>query len=181
MTICVFGGAQDEVAHEYIALGEALGREMARRGHSLVFGAGAHGLMGAAARGVTELGGETVGVVPTFFDKPGVLFPCTEMVMIETMAERKTIMRDRADAFIALPGGVGTMEEIMEVITLHNLRRITEPVAFLDVLDFWQPMRTMLDTAIEKGFAKEKLRDNYAFFTDPAACLDYLEKNARPA
>lgn len=177
MNICVFGSAQDEIAPGFIAFGETLGREMARRGHTLIFGAGAHGMMGAAARGITAGGGKTVGIVPTFFDKPGILFDCTETVMMETMAERKTIMRERADAFIALPGGIGTMEEILEVITLRNLSRLTKPVAFLDTLAFWKPMLDMLQNAVDRGFAKEKLMDSFAYFTDPEKCLDYLESN----
>ena len=82
----------------------------ARRGHTLVFGAGGHGMMGAAARGAYEMGGKIIGVVPYFFNTPGILFEhCTELIRMETMAERKTIMEERSDAFIALPGGIGDL------------------------------------------------------------------------
>ena len=118
MNICVFGAARDEIGENFMALGTALGRELAARGHTLVFGAGGHGMMGAAARGAYEMGGKIIGVVPYFFNTPGILFEhCTELIRMETMAERKTIMEERSDAFIALPGGIGTMEEIFEVIT----------------------------------------------------------------
>lgn len=90
---------------EYLELGEALGRAMARRGWGLVFGGGGHGLMGAAARGVQAGGGEIIGVAPRFFQRPGVLFDgCTEFIFTETMAQRKTRMEELADAFLALPG-----------------------------------------------------------------------------
>ena len=129
MNICVFGSARDEIGEGFMALGTALGRELAARGHTLVFGAGGHGMMGAAARGAYEAGGKIIGVVPYFFNAPGILFEhCTELVRMETMAERKTVMEERSDAFIALPGGVGTMEEIFEVITLSSLGRMRKNI-----------------------------------------------------
>lgn len=95
MNICVFGAARDEIGENFMALGTALGRELAARGHTLVFGAGGHGMMGAAARGAYEMGGKIIGVVPYFFNTPGILFEhCTELIRMETMAERKTIMEE---------------------------------------------------------------------------------------
>lgn len=176
MNICVFGAARDEIGADFMALGTALGRELAARGHTLVFGAGGHGMMGAAARGAYEMGGKIVGVVPYFFDAPGILFEnCTELVRMETMAERKTIMEERSDAFIALPGGIGTMEEIFEVITLSSLGRMQKKCAFLDAENYWAPAVELLRAAVEKGFAGKELESRYAYFTDPKACLDHLE------
>ena len=104
------------------------------------FGAGGHGMMGAAARGAYAMGGKIIGVVPYFFNTPGILFEhCTELIRMETMAERKTIMEERSDAFIALPGGIGTMEEIFEVITLSSLGRMQKKSAFLDAESYWEP------------------------------------------
>ncbi len=176
MNICVFGAARDEIGEDFMALGTALGRELALRGHTLVFGAGGHGMMGAVARGAYELGGEIVGVVPYFFNAPGILFEhCTELVRMETMAERKAIMEQRSDAFIALPGGIGTMEEIFEVITLSSLGRMQKKSAFLDAENYWESAVELLRGAVEKGFATEELSSHYAHFTDVKACLDYLE------
>lgn len=88
-------------------------------------------MMGAAARGAYEMGGKIIGVVPYFFNTPGILFEhCTELIRMETMAERKTIMEERSDTFIALPGGIGTMEEIFEVITLSSLGRMQKRARF---------------------------------------------------
>ena len=165
MNICVFGAARDEIGEDFMALGTALGREIAARGHTLVFGAGGHGMMGAAARGAYEMGGKIVGVVPYF----------TELIRMETMAERKTIMEERSDAFIALPGGIGTMEEIFEVITLSSLGRMQKKSAFLDAESYWEPAVELLRGAVEKGFAGRELEGHYARFTDVKACLDYLE------
>lgn len=176
MNICVFGSARDEIGEGFMALGTALGRELAARGHTLVFGAGGHGMMGAAGRGAYEAGGKIIGVVPYFFNAPGVLFEhCTELVRMETMAERKTVMEERSDAFIALPGGVGTMEEIFEVITLSSLGRMRKKSAFLDAENYWQSAVELLRGAVEKGFAGRELEDHYACFTDITACLNYLE------
>ena len=152
---------------------------MAERGHTLIFGAGGHGMMGAVARGCAAGGGAIVGVVPYFFNAPGLLFDaCTEMIRMETMAERKSIMEERADAFIALPGGIGTLEEILEVITLRNLGRMDKPIAFLDYDGYWQPTVGVLEQCVKKGFAAPGLLEQYGCFTDPAACLDYLEREA---
>ena len=177
MKICVFGASSDELDSAFFELGEALGRAMAARGHTLVFGGGAHGLMGAAARGAAANGGRIVGVAPWFFDAPGILYEnCTELVRMDTMAERKTIMRERSDAFIALPGGIGTMEEVLEVITLRTLGQTDKSVALLDCEGYWLPMVEALRHSVETGFAKAGLMDAFACFTDPEACLRYLEE-----
>ena len=177
MNICVFGGARDEAGEAYFTLGETLGRAMAERGHTLVFGGGGHGLMGAVARGAAARGGKIVSVVPYFFNAPGLLYEApTETLRMETMAERKAIMRERSDAFIALPGGVGTMEEILEVITLRTLGRLAKPAAFLDAEDYWRPMLSALGAAADKGFAGSDLLRAFGTFTDARECLDYLEE-----
>lgn len=176
MNICVFGAARDELSPAYFALGESLGRELARRGHTLVFGGGAHGLMGAAARGAESAGGKIIGVAPHFFRRPGVLFEnCTEMLHMDTMAERKVIMRERSDAFIALPGGLGTMEEVFEVLTLRLLGKLPKRVALLDAENYWQSAVDMIAASVEKGFAEAAALSCFGRFTDCARCLDYVE------
>ena len=112
MKICIYGASGDELAQEYFDAAQSLGRLIAEGGHSLVFGGGSRGLMGACARGALSRGGEIVGVAPRFFDEPGILFPgCSRFVFTETMRERKAVMEDLADAFVVLPGGIGTFEE----------------------------------------------------------------------
>lgn len=175
MNICVFAAASNTIDPAYIALGEAFGEELGRRGHTMIFGAGCNGLMGAAARGVARYNGTTVGVVPSFFDRPGVLAECTERIFTETLNERKTIMETRADAYVALPGGVGTMEEIFEVITLKHLKRENKPIAFLDAKGYWLPAVELLRQAVERGFTKPELLTKFGYFEDAARCLDYLE------
>ena len=174
MNICVFAAASDDIAPAYFTLAADLGRAMGERGHALIFGGGATGLMGAAARGAREKGGAVVGVAPRFFERPGILYEyCTENVRMDTMAERK--MRDRADAFIALPGGVGTMEEVLEVVTLRTLGQTDKPVAFLDAEGYWLPTVEALKNAVAKGFAGKGLLDAFGYYTAAEDCLDYLE------
>jgi len=175
LNICVFAAASNDIDPAYIALGEAFGAEMGRRGHTMIFGAGCNGLMGAAARGIARYNGNFVGVVPSFFNRPGVLADCTETIFTETLNERKTIMETRADAYVALPGGVGTMEEIFEVITLKHLRRENKPIAFLDTKGYWRPAVELLRQAVDRGFTKAELLQKFGYFEDPVLCLDYLE------
>lgn len=178
MNICVFGAASDKLDAAYFTLAENLGRAMARRGHRLVFGGGATGLMGAAARGLLAEGGSYTGVAPRFFDIPGVLVEQGEMIFTETMAERKTIMRDNADAFIVLPGGIGTFEEFLETLTLRQLGRHEKPIALLETLGYYEPMEAMLQHTVGSGFMGEECLRMYRLFDKVEPCLDYLEENA---
>ena len=173
MNICVFGSARDEIGEGFMALGTALGRELAARGHTLVVGAGGPSMSGDPELGATDAAGKLIASEPSCINAPGILFEhCTELVRMETMAERKTVMEERSDAFIALPGGVGTMEEIFEVITLSSLGRMRKKSAFLDAENYWQSAVELLRGAVEKGFAGRELEDHYACFTDITACLD---------
>lgn len=175
MRLCVFGGASD--VEGYLELGEALGRAMARRGWGLVFGGGGHGLMGAAARGVRAGGGEIIGVAPRFFQRPGVLFHgCTELILTQTMAQRKTRMEELGDAFLALPGGVGTLEEFFEVLTLRQLGRHEKPIAVLDAAGYYRPLEELLAHSVRTGFTPASTRELYGVFTDPEESLRYLEE-----
>jgi uncharacterized protein (TIGR00730 family) len=176
MNICVYGASSNDIPAGYIAAVEELGREMARRGHGLVFGGGAQGLMGAAVRGVTELGGHSIGVAPSFFQVDGVLFDgCTEFVYTETMRQRKQIMEDRSDAFLMTPGGIGTFEEFFEILTLKQLGRHNKPIAILNLDGYYDAIEQMLHTAVEQGFMKAACLQLYGSFANPADALDYLE------
>ncbi|MBP3633968.1 MAG: TIGR00730 family Rossman fold protein [Oscillospiraceae bacterium] len=176
MNICVYGASSNVISPAYIEAGEALGRAMAKRGHSLVFGGGASGMMGAAARGMTEGGGKIVGVAPRFFDVDGILYQqCTEFVFTDTMRERKSIMEEKADAFIMTPGGIGTFEEFYEILTLRQLGRHNKPIAILNVGDYYRPLIDMQERAIKQKFMKPECESLCGWFDDPEALLDYLE------
>ena len=176
MNICVFGAASNSIDDAYLSAGRELGRELARRGHTLVFGGGAGGLMGAVAAGVTAAGGVCVGIVPSFLDVDGALYAgCAELVHTETMRDRKQTMEERSDAFVMTPGGIGTYEEFLEILTLRHLGRHEKPIAVLNTRGYFDDLNTMLHNAAAKGFLPEKDLRLYRCFDSPAALLDFLE------
>jgi len=176
MRICVYGASSDLIDKSYITAVEELGEKMVERGHGLVFGAGAHGLMGAAARGVTRKGGEMIGVTPTFFDVEGVIYQeCTQLVFTETMRERKYHLENYSDAFIIVPGGIGTFDEFFEILTLKQLNQHQKAIVVLNINGYYDEMKQLLETTIEKGFLHPECRE-LLFYADTAdEALDYIE------
>ncbi len=178
MRICVYGASSDAIDSMFIRAGETLGERMAERGHELVFGGGAHGMMGAVARGMTKKGGRITGVAPSFFQVDGVLYEqCDEFLYTETMRERKQLMEDRADAFIMTAGGIGTLEEFFEILTLRQLERHKKPIAVLNTDGYYDSVTEMLKTAVERRFMREANLTLFGTFNDPDALLDYLEND----
>ena len=176
MQICVCGASSNAIDPMYIRETEKLGAEMGRRGHALIFGGGAAGLMGAAARGMTSQGGRIIGVAPLFFNVDGVLYDgCTDFIYTKTMHERKFQMEERSDAFIISPGGIGTFEEFFEVLTLKQLGRHNKPIALFNVGGYYDGICSLMDKAIEGHFMQAACRELVHSFSDVDALLDYLE------
>lgn len=182
MNICVYGASSNAIDKRYIAAGEALGREMAKRGHGLVFGGGAQGMMGAAARGMSEKDGYILGIAPSFFNVDGVLYEkCTDFLYTETMRQRKQLMEEHADAFIMTPGGIGTFEEFFEILTLKQLGRHNKPIGILNTGGYYDDMAKMLQTAVEQNFMKAACLQLYGIFEKPEDVIAYLEQYSRSA
>ena len=178
MKICIFGAASALIDKKYIEKVEALAEKMARRGHSLVFGAGGLGLMGAAARGTKRGGGYIHGVIPHFFREErleSIYTACDKLTYTETMAERKTTMEDDCDAFIIVPGGIGTLEEFFEVITLKQLGRHHKAIAFYNIDGYYDSLEAFMHEMSEKKFMAEACHEMYKIFTDEDALFAYLE------
>ena len=176
MNICVFGASSNAIGAHYLEAGERLGAALARRGHGLVFGGGANGLMGAVARGVRSGGGRILGVAPRFFNVDGVLYDaCTEFIYTDTMRERKQIMEDRSDAVIMTPGGIGTFEEYFEMLTLKQLGRHSRPIAVFNVGGYFDELLQMLEKAAREQFMQPAALSLSRCFTDAEAMLDYIE------
>ncbi len=178
MKICVFGAASPKIEEEYIRRVEALGEEMVKRGHSLVFGGGGNGLMGAVARGVQSQGGYIVGVIPSFFENENIeaVFEyCDEVVETATMRERKQIMEDRSDAFIIVPGGIGTFEEFFEIMTLRQLCRHNKPIALYNINGYYNELNAMMQAAVEKGFVRSAVDALYRTTDDIDELFEFLE------
>ena len=181
MKICVYGASSNAIRAAYLEAGESLGRLMARRGHELVFGGGAQGMMGAVARGVTAGGGRSTGIAPSFFQVDGVLYEhCTDFLYTETMRQRKQAMEDRSDGFIMTPGGIGTYEEFFEILTLKQLGRHAKPIAVFNVAGYFDDLLRMLETTVREGFMERACLDLCRVFTEPEPLLDYLETDSRP-
>lgn len=181
MRICVYGAASPTIDAEYIEKVEQMGHELASRGHSLVFGGGGNGLMGAAARGVRSGGGAIVGVIPKFFEDEGVEAICdfcTELIFTDTMRERKQIMEDHSDAFIVVPGGIGTFEEFFEILTLKQLCRHNKPIAIFNVRGYYNELNAAMEKAIEKGFIRRNCSELYKLTDSLSEMFDYIETPA---
>ena len=178
MRICVYGAASSTIDKEYVEKVEALGKEMASRGHSLVFGGGGHGLMGAVARGVHSGGGKILGVIPQFFREENIEALCDfcdELIEPETMRERKQIMEDNAYAFIIVPGGIGTFEEFFEILTLKQLCRHIKPIAIYNIRGYYNEMEVVMEEAIKKNFIRENCLDLYEITDDVDELFKYIE------
>ncbi|MBQ4516965.1 MAG: TIGR00730 family Rossman fold protein [Clostridia bacterium] len=178
MRICVYGAASPTIDQNYIDKTEALGAEMARRGHSLVFGGGGNGLMGAAARGVHAGGGYILGVIPKFFGDESVekiCDFCNELIEPDTMRERKQIMEDNADAFLVTPGGIGTYEEFFEILTLKQLCRHNKPIAVYNINGYYDGLVQVMHDAISKNFIKENCLELFFVSDNVDDLLGYIE------
>jgi uncharacterized protein (TIGR00730 family) len=155
MRICVFCGSSAGRSPAYAAAARDLGAHLARRGIGLVYGGGNVGLMGIVADAVVAEGGETVGVIPrSLVDRELAHAHLTELVVVDTMHERKQRMHDLSDAFIAMPGGFGTLDELFEALTWAQLGMHAKPVGLLDVDGFWQPLRALVDRQVSELFVR---------------------------
>ncbi len=182
MKICVYGAASDDIARVFIDEGERLGALIAERGHELVYGGGATGMMGAVSRGVKSAGGRVTGIAPEYFNEPGVLFEgCDEMIYTDTMRERKQLMEDRSNAFIMTPGGIGTYEEFFETLTLAAIGRHKKPIAILNVAGYFNWVDELIDSTVKQGFAAKDIYGCFNTFADPVELLDYLERGQAPS
>lgn len=160
MKICIYGAASNNIDESFIKSGEQLGAMLAKNGHGIVFGGGTNGMMGAVARGAYSVGGEIIGIAPSFFNVDGVLFDgCTEFVYTDTMRQRKQFMEEKSDAFIVTPGGIGTFDEFFEIYSLRQLSRHDKKIIIFNINGYFNPLLDMLESAIEQHFVSPSNRD----------------------
>lgn len=181
MRICVYGASSNTIDPAYIEAVEQMGLQLARRGHSLVFGAGRNGLMGAVARGTRAGGGRILGVVPKFFGEMDVeiLYPdCDELIQPDTMRQRKQIMEENADAFVMVPGGIGTFEEFFEILTARQLCLHNKPIAVYNVNGYYDQLDRTIRVAMEQGFVQPEVLNLYHLTDDAEDLFRYLETDA---
>jgi len=174
--ICVYCSSSDMVAPSYFELAEELGSAIARRGHTLVYGGTNIGLMGACARAAKQQGAKVVGVIPSFIAERGLAYrDADELIVTDNMRERKALMEERADAFVGMPGGFGTLEEMFEVITLKQLQRHNKAIIFLNADGYYDPLALAIEKMYEAQFAKHAYRNMYAFASDVPSALEHVE------
>lgn len=178
MKIAVYGAASSLIDSSYKQAGIELGRKMAQRGHGLVFGGGANGMMGALAQGVHEKQGYILGVVPEFFHEANAEISykeCTEYIYTETMRERKRQMEENCDAFIITPGGIGTLDEFFEILTLKQLGRHNKAIVLFDINGFFDELASSLYKMVKEQFITNDCFELCKVSTDIDEILDYIE------
>lgn len=174
--ICVYSSSSCAIDEKYFRAAAELGREMGKRKYELIFGAGTVGLMGATAKALHEEGGRVVGVIPEALNIKGIVYDtCDEIFVTKGLRERKAIMDERADAFIALPGGFGTLEELLEIITLKQLGYHDKPIVVLNVGGFYDDLVELFEKIIREKFAKPQSRNLYYVTGDVYDALNYIE------
>ena len=179
--ICVFSSSSDAVAPEYFEAAREVGAWIARKQMTLVYGGGKIGLMGAVAAAVHRHGGHVVGVIPRYLRKQEVAYEAAdELIISKDLRERKAIMEERADAFVALPGGFGTLEEMLEILTLKQLGQHAKPVVFLNTSDFFRPLLGLFEQLYRERFTRPEHRELYHVAAAPADVFAYLEAYRPP-
>ena len=165
-SLCVYCSSSDRLDPKYAAAAEELGHELVARDWRLVYGGGKTGLMGAVARAVKARGGHVVGVIPEFMKARELAFEAAdELVTVVTLRERKLLMEARADAFVALPGGFGTLEEIMEILTLRQLDVVKKPCVFFNQDGFYDDLIRLFERMLAEKFFKASNMDLFRVAT----------------
>ncbi len=178
--VAVYCGSRFGEDPRYAKAATLMGQRIVERGWGLVYGGGSVGLMGAVADAVLAHGGEAYGVIPTFLSRPELAHPSlTRLEVVEDMPARKRRMIEQAGAFVALPGGTGTLEEIFEVLSWRQLELHRKPVGVLDVDGFWQPLLTTLDNLRDQGFVSPEQRDLLVVAREVDELLDALVARAQ--
>ena len=176
-SICVFCSSSNSIDNIYVETATDLGHRIGQLGLDLVYGGASIGLMGAVARATHEKGGRVVGVIPEFFRKKNKnieYVEADELIVAETMRIRKAIMDERADAFVVLPGGVGTLEEAIEIMSMKQLGLTDKPLAFINTNNFYDGLISNLQNMVDLKFAKSSTLELFAVCPDPLSALEFI-------
>ena len=169
MNICVYGAASSKIDKSYIEIVENMCAELGKKGHTLIFGAGGSGLMGAAARGFHQGGGRVCGVVPQFFkeEKIETLYKQSDnTIYTRDMGTRKQVMEENSDAFIVTPGGIGTFDEFFQILTLKQLKQHNKPIALFNINGYYYSIQALMHNGAEEMFIREDCLDLYRCFDE---------------
>jgi hypothetical protein len=181
-TICVYCGSNTGKNQAYVAAARTLGRQMAEAGVGLVYGGGGLGLMGEIAKTVLAHNGHVTGIIPEFLSKKErMLRAADELIVVKDMHERKQLMFDRSDAFVAMPGGIGTLEELVEQLTWAQLGRHNKPIVLLNVEGFWAPLLALLQHMHAEQFIRPDMDVRFITVDRPEDVLPAIEAASRRA
>lgn len=179
-TITVYCGSSDHTRAEFIEAAYQTGKMIARRGHRLAYGAGKTGLMGALADGALQAGGEVVGVIPEFFNQPSLVHNrLSKLVIVETMHQRKAALAEMGDAFIVLPGGLGTFDEFFEILTWSQIGLHHKPIGLLNVHHYFHPFFALIQNAQAEGLVGQDVQRLFVHSDQPEGLLKALHEFQR--
>ncbi|HOZ31100.1 MAG TPA: TIGR00730 family Rossman fold protein [Bacteroidales bacterium] len=174
-TICVFCSSSEDLDSKYYKLAEELGKQIGTKGYDLIHGAGSIGLMGVLMKTSVRYGSKVTGVVPTHLNRKNIVSADIQKLVITTdMKDRKEYMRNNSDAFIALPGGFGTLEEVTEVITLKQLKYHNKPIVIINAYNYYNNLLNQFNDFYEQGFTNLSYKDLYYVTNDIADGLEYI-------
>lgn len=181
LTVCVYCASSEQIDAEYRKVAADVGRAIADEGWRLVYGGGNVGLMGEVARAALDAGGHVTGVIPDrLADREVALESVTELIRTDTMRQRKALMDERSDAFLVLPGGIGTLEELLEILTLKQLGYHNRAVVILDDAGFWDPLLRQFHDMVERRFAQSDVLELFDVATDVASAMQALRAYRPP-
>lgn len=177
MRICIYGAASDKIDKKYLEDIEQVGTILAKQGHSLVFGGGDCGIMGAAASGFSKGQGEIIGVITTYINSYEKMYEdCTEQIVVETLAERKLIMEEKAEVFFIAPGGIGTYDEFFQCLTLKELDRHNKPIIVYNAFGFYDGLIQFMNQRVKDKFIREIVPSLYTVCNNIDEVLETLRK-----
>jgi uncharacterized protein (TIGR00730 family) len=180
-TVCVYCGSSDKMSDEYLQAARQMGATIARHGLILAYGAGCTGMMGSVADGALEVGGEVIGVIPSMFANPTLMHNgLTRLEIVESMHSRKQRLVDISDAFIALPGGYGTFEELFEILTWAQIGLHHKPVGILNMKRYFDPLLSAIDHAWKEGFLYAEHSSLFVSADQPDVLLEMLTNYKYP-
>jgi uncharacterized protein (TIGR00730 family) len=179
--VCLYCGSSGAVDPRYREAASELGARLAAAGIGLVYGGGRVGLMGLAADAALKAGGSVVGIIPTRLRDAELAHPgLTELLVVDTMHERKRLMAERADAFAVLPGGIGTLDETFEILSWKQLALHDKPILIVDIAGYWAPLHSLFEHLIARGFARPENRGLVRFVATIAELMEAIEEAAPP-
>lgn len=177
MKICLYGAGSTQIKSKYRDEAYRLGEEIAKRGHSLVFGGGSTGIMGAVSKGVMDNDGKVLGIAPEWMEEYESMCKDCEFILTKSMDERKNLFLEHSNAFIIAPGGIGTLDEFFEIIVLKKLNRHDKKIIIFNMFNYYDPMLEMFDFMIEEGFIREEIdKSTFRIAKSVERVFEFLEE-----